>query len=251
MAGVFQVDREIFDNSIWQNPAEFRLFFYILGNAVWNEEGVKYGDVLVKRGQYLRSYRNLRIDLMYMDNNTVKYYGIATIKRNVDKLVIDGRLKKEETELGTLFTVVNYNKYQGFERFDNDSLEQQRNTCGTPAEHLRNNKKKDNKDNKKNPPLKKEKRIFTNDDKEYLLSKYLSRQIAKRLEKPEKDEKTLQSWSDVFNKMVRLDKLDIDEMKDVLVFSQGHKFWKNNILSAGKFRTQYLTLLGQMKGEED
>ena len=51
--------------------------------------------------------------------------------------------------------------------------------------------------------------------------------------------------------MVRLDKLDIDEMKDVLVFSQGHKFWKNNILSAGKFRTQYLTLLGQMKGEED
>ncbi len=101
------------------------------------------------------------------------------------------------------------------------------------------------------PPLKKEQRIFTSDDKEYLLAKYLSRQIAKRLEKSEKDEKTLQSWSADFNKMVRLDKLDIDEMKDVLVFSQSHKFWKNNILSAVKFRKQYLTLLSVMKGEED
>ena len=81
MAGVFQVDREIFDNSIWQNPAEFRLFFYILGNAVWSEEGVKYGDILVNRGQYLRSYRKLREDLMYVENGATKLYGMATIKK--------------------------------------------------------------------------------------------------------------------------------------------------------------------------
>lgn len=101
-----------------------------------------------------------------------------------------------------------------------------------------------------NIPLKKELKIFTNDDKEYLLASYLSKQIAKRLDKPLKDEKTLQSWSAEFNKMVRLDNLDIDEIKDVLVFSQRHDFWQSNILSAGKFRKQYLTLLAQMKRED-
>lgn len=147
MSGVFQIDRVIFDNSIWNNVVEFRVFFYIVGNAVWKEEGVKVGNVHVKRGQYLRSYRNLREDLMYIENNKIKYYGIATIKRTIDKLVADGRLEKEETEHGTLFTVVNYSLYQGFNRFNADSLERGRNADGTAAEQQRNNKKKDNKDN--------------------------------------------------------------------------------------------------------
>ncbi len=147
LSGVFQIDRVIFDNSIWNNVVEFRVFFYIVGNAVWKEEGVKVGNVHVKRGgQYLRSYRNLREDLMYIENNKIKYYGIATIKRTVDKLVADGRLGKEETEHGTLFTVVNYSLYQGFDRFNIDSLERGRNADGTAAEQQRNNKKKDNKD---------------------------------------------------------------------------------------------------------
>lgn len=148
MSGKFQVDREIFENGIWNNVAEFRLFFYILGKAIWRESGVQMGNVLVGRGQYLRSYRNLREDLMYMDNNTIKYYGLTTIKRLVDKLVKDGRLEKKETELGTLFTVVNYSLYQGFNNVDKVDLEQQRNSNGTPAEQQRNNKKKGKKDKK-------------------------------------------------------------------------------------------------------
>src|SRR5690625_1826976 len=112
MAGVFQIDRKIFDSMIWNNIAEFRVFFYILGNAVWKEEGIKIGDIFVGRGQYLRSYRNLREDLMYMENNAIKYYSISYLKKIIDNLVADGRLKKKETRLGTLFTVVNYSKYQ-------------------------------------------------------------------------------------------------------------------------------------------
>lgn len=144
---MFQIDREIFENNIWQNPAEFRLFFYILGNAVWKEEGVKFGNVLVKRGQYLRSYRNLRNDLMYSENNAIKYYSLSHIKKLTDKLVNDGRIEKEETELGTLFTITNYSKYQGFERFEIIDQEQGKNAERTQKERSENNKKKDNKDN--------------------------------------------------------------------------------------------------------
>lgn len=153
MSGVFQIDRGIFENGIWHNVAEFRVFFYIVGNAVWKDEGIWYGDVHVKRGQYLRSYRNLREDLMYMDNNAIKYYSLSYIKKIIDKLVTDGRLEKEETKLGTLFTVVNYSKYQGFERFNNDNREQRENGARTEQEQNENNKKKDNKVNNIYTPI--------------------------------------------------------------------------------------------------
>ena len=145
MSGVFQIDREIFEHGIWNNVAEFRIFFYILGNAVWKEEGKDYGNVHVGRGQYLRSYRNLREDLMYMDNNAIKYYSLSYIKKITDKLVLDERIEKEETELGTLFTVVNYSLYQGFDRFKDDSRERSENGARTEQEQNKNNKKKDKK----------------------------------------------------------------------------------------------------------
>lgn len=148
LSGVFQVDREIFEHGIWTNVAEFRIFLYILGKAVWKEEGTKVGDVNIARGQYLRSYRKLREDLMYIENNTVNYYSISQIHRIVEKFVKDGRLKTEKTPLGTLFTVCNYSKYQGFDRFQKDNPEQQKNGEGTAKEQHQNNKKKGNKDKK-------------------------------------------------------------------------------------------------------
>lgn len=146
--GVFQIDRAMFENKIWNNIAEFRIFFYLIGNAVWKEEGIWYGNIHVRRGQYLKSYRQMREDLMYIENNAIKYYSISTIKRITDKLQQDGRIIKEETGLGTLYTIVNYEKYQGFERFNNDNLEQRQNSGETALEQRQNKKKKDNNDNK-------------------------------------------------------------------------------------------------------
>lgn len=101
------------------------------------------------------------------------------------------------------------------------------------------------KDNN-NIPSKTKLKIFSAEDKEYLLAEYLSKKISERLNKPLKDEKTLQKWSAEFEKMIRLDKNDIEEIKEVLIFSQKNNFWQSNILSASKFRKQYLTLLAQM-----
>jgi predicted phage replisome organizer len=109
-----------------------------------------------------------------------------------------------------------------------------------------------------NLPLKKEskkdskiKKSFSQDDKEYKLANYLSKQIAKRLDKPLQKEETLQKWAAEFEKIVRIDGNDINEIRDVLAFSQKDDFWKTNILSAAKFRKQYLTLLAKMKQEGD
>lgn len=153
----FKVDREIFNNRMWKNRAEFDLFFWIVGHAVHREQPIEYGEIKVRRGQYLRSYRKLQEDLSEIVNNKDTTPSLATIKRNVDKLVKCERLTILETPLGTLFTVINYEKYQGNhiknELFgypkddENTGLETPLETgLETGLKQPRNNNKKDNKD---------------------------------------------------------------------------------------------------------
>ena len=107
----FYISRDIFENDIWQKPTELRLFLYLIGKAMFTD-GVKIGGVELKRGQFIRSYRNIVKDLIYIENNAVKEYSLSTISKLIDKLINENRITKEDTELGTLFTITNYSQYQ-------------------------------------------------------------------------------------------------------------------------------------------
>ncbi len=139
--GAFQTSRNIFENPIWSDIPKFRIFFYIYGNAVFSKEGTVTAGMKLKRGQFLRSYRNLQEDLEYVENRSIKKYSLSVIKRKVDSLVEENRLKIEDTELGTLFTVVNYESYQGLDNYKSDNLERRKNADGTESERSENNNK--------------------------------------------------------------------------------------------------------------
>lgn len=139
MGGAFLTSREIFSNPIWTNVVEFRLFFLIYGNAVFSDVGVRVGDITLQRGQWLRSIRNLQKDLEYTENRAVKTYSTATIKRAIDSLVIQNRIKIETAELGTLFTVVNYAVYQGFDHYETVIAKRRGNSNETATKQQRNN----------------------------------------------------------------------------------------------------------------
>jgi len=49
----FKMHRQIFENGIWKNPIEFRLFTWLIGNAVYDKD-IHYSEVTIKRGQFLR-----------------------------------------------------------------------------------------------------------------------------------------------------------------------------------------------------
>ena len=49
----------------------------------------------------------------------------------------------------------------------------------------------------------------------------------------------LQAWSNVFEKMIRIDSRYPDEIDEVIRWCQKDLFWQNNILSAEKLRKQY------------
>jgi|BioPla2DNA2_1021312.scaffolds.fasta_scaffold43663_2 hypothetical protein len=156
---------------------------------------------------------------------------------------------------GILVFIENFNHYQSPENYEgNNEGNNEKDTKELRTEQEGNNiNKNDNNDNNILPSEKeakkdsKIKKTFNQDDKEYKLANYLSKQIAKRLDVPLKDEATLQRWAVEFERMVRIDGYDIDDIKDVLVFSQRDPFWQTNIMSAGKFRKQYLVLLGKMR----
>ncbi|MBY9081232.1 hypothetical protein KIH86_24095 [Paenibacillus sp. HN-1] len=113
MAGSFQTSREMFGNPIWKNIVEFRLFFLIYGNAVFSDEGVRLADDLVlRRGEWCRSTRKLQEDLEYIENRQVKRYSTSVINRCIKKLERSQRICTRMHELGTIFTVLNYDEYQ-------------------------------------------------------------------------------------------------------------------------------------------
>lgn len=146
--GFFKIDRNLFDNDIFLHPQKLRLFLFILGNARYKDGEKKIGDIVVKKGQYLRSYRKLQEDLRYLDNNELGTPSLGYIKRAIYQLVDEKRLEITPTRLGTLFTVCNYCEYQDTEKYVR-GLEQTVNRLGTDREQTVNNTERKGKKDKK------------------------------------------------------------------------------------------------------
>ena len=107
------------------------------------------------------------------------------------------------------------------------------------TEHVLNNKLKLKKDNKHFPP----------ESVEMSLAAELKQRILQNNSNA-KTPKNLNGWAQEFDKMLRLDKRAVEEIRMVLVFSQGNSFWMSNILSASKLREKYDTLLLQSKNQK-
>lgn len=249
MKGAFQISREIFDNPIWNDIPKFRIFFYIVGNAVFSEGGVRKGNVHIGRGQFLRSYRNISDDLEYIENRKIKKYSISVISRKIDQLVKEERLKIEDTELGTLFTVVNYNEYQGLENYKKKrgtALEQSGNSDGTALEQSRNNNK--NVKNAKNEKKYSPKQVYDESSLYYRLANYFLGEIRKN--NPDHKTPNMQTWSDDIRKMMELDNRNEEQIRYLMRWVQADDFEMANVLSPNKLRKRFDQLVIKVKSEK-
>ncbi|NRG47352.1 DnaD domain protein [Bacillus sp. CRN 9] len=114
MQGWIKLHRQILDNELWHDVTTFRLFTLLLLRAS-HKDGVKIKSIVLKRGQYLRSYSKLAEDLEYKERRGLKKVSKSTILRSVKKLIDDGMVTVSETEYGTLFTITKYQEYQAIE----------------------------------------------------------------------------------------------------------------------------------------
>jgi DnaD/phage-associated family protein len=118
--GWIKLHRKILDNEIWHDITTFRLFTLLLLHAA-HKDGVKIKNIELQRGQYLRSYSKLAEDLEFKEKRGYKKVSKSTILRSVKKLIEEEMIAVNETDYGTVFTILKYQEYQGFDE-DNETL---------------------------------------------------------------------------------------------------------------------------------
>ncbi|MGE8140169.1 MULTISPECIES: hypothetical protein [Bacillus] len=154
--GWIKLHRKIFDHEIWNDVTTFRLFTLLLLKAS-HQDGIKINGIELKKGQYIRSYSKLCEDLCYKERRALKKVSKSTILRSIKKLVENGMVTVCETDIGTLFTIVKYESYQGLDGQNNSnyrtanepSTERLQNDCGTiaePKQELKNSRIKEFKE---------------------------------------------------------------------------------------------------------
>jgi len=89
---------------------------------------------------------------------------------------------------------------------------------------------------------------FADDSLPMVLALYLLEKI--RQNNPKAKQPNLQSWCSDVDKIIRIDGYTEHEIKRVIDYSQEDKFWKANILSAGKLRDKIGTLTVQAGTKE-
>jgi len=138
-AGFIVIHRKLMDNPIMFKQNYLVIWVYLLLRANYKDSYIIINNkkTLIKRGSFLGSLQKL---------SKLFNISISTVKHIIDYLCVDGMLNTERTNKHTVFTILNYDKYQDVERQPNTSrtpAERQPNASRTPAET-------DNKDNKLN-----------------------------------------------------------------------------------------------------
>ncbi|PAE20534.1 hypothetical protein CHH80_11010 [Bacillus sp. 7504-2] len=194
MQGWFKLHRELFDTDLWHDVSTFRLFLYLISQAS-HKDGVKIKGIELKRGQYIRSYRKLADDLSYKEGRGYKKYSLSTIKSCVNKLIESERVNVNETEVGTLFTIINYAKYQDLDGEEKESPNTKNNEVRTNAELTPNEVRTNSEQEQelKNVRIKELKDTTTTSENPILLFEKLLCRLS------ENQMQSIYKWQDDFN----------------------------------------------------
>lgn len=90
---------------------------------------------------------------------------------------------------------------------------------------------------------------FDHKSEPYMLAAYLEEGIQQHSPQVKENEANRQRWARDIDKMIRIDKLDPDDIAKVIKWCQQDKFWCCNILSGNKLREKYMQLDIKMRSE--
>ena len=92
----------------------------------------------------------------------------------------------------------------------------------------------------------KKKKVFEADSDPYLLAKFMEKCITENNPKFPQNESQRQRWAKDFDLMIRRDKIDADDIAEIIDWCQNDSFWRSNILSGKKLREKYQQLAMKM-----
>lgn len=153
-------------------------------------------------------------------------------------------IKIRTTNKGTIAKIINSDIFDINEEISNHQGNHQGNHQITSNQPTNNHQPTTNNNDKN---VNNDKNIFNKDSIEYRLSEYLKKWVLKNNPKARVPE-NLNKWARSFNEIIRIDKRDPEQIKNVIKWCQSDSFWFKNILSPSKLRKQYDRLLLEIKG---
>ncbi|SMC17291.1 DNA replication protein DnaD [Clostridium acidisoli DSM 12555] len=232
--GWISLYRKIQDSWLWQEKPFDKAHAWIdlLLSANHQDKKILFDSnlIAVERGQFITSIRKL-CDKWGWSNSKVK--------RFLELLSDDKMIIYKSDAKKTTINIVNYELYQDMNITKNvteTSLKRHSSTTEASQKHTNNNDNNENNDNNDNK--------YSQNSNEFRLSQYLFNHIKDN--NPSAKEPNFETWFKHFDYILRIDKRDIEEVKQVIKWCQHDSFWYKNILSPNKLREKYDTLVLQM-----
>lgn len=242
--GYTKAYRKELNSDIWKMPPLYqRIFFYLRQEACWQPEIFPtrkgYG-IALNPGQLITSFSTIAEGVSWYEYGVKKVPNKKIIKDILGWLESNSMVTVLSNRHGTLIMLTNWDAYNCIE---DEKVTQNNQTMVTP--------KKRSADT-----LKEEKREeFLSDSIEFRLASYLFKFILRRNSNHKKP--NLQNWAEHINLMIRVDKRDPKDIKQIIKWCQEDtpdkqpegqwKGWANNILSTKKLREKYDKLFVKMQ----
>jgi len=253
--GYILLSRRLMDSGIMHKPPEhLKVWIYLLSKAYHAPKNN------LQRGQGFTSIPELIEMLSYkigyrLEKPTKKkVWGIIEWLRNPNEVDFEGNMIEpmiETTKVthGFIYTIVKYEHYQDAKNYESNNessnegiMKEQRRERGGNNKYK--NLKNYNNDNNITPYKENEsdesQLKFPLDSIEYRLADFLRKWVKKNNTTAKlPDDAEMDAWSRHIDYMIRLDNRSVEDIKDVIEFSQKDEFWMTNILSTAKLRKQF------------
>lgn len=227
----------------WYKKSEMvHLFLHFLFLA--NHKEKKWQGQVILKGQFVSGRKKLAAETGISEQ---------TLRTCINRLKSTNELTSKATSKFTIFTVVNYEKYQQSNQQSNQQLTNNQPTTNqqlTTTKNVKNIRIKELKNN-----------IYSPTSNEVRLASLLGNLILKR-KADHKDvlsakKNKWQKWGKHINSMIRLDKRTPENIEKVIIWSQNDIVpskngfcWANNVLSTNTLRKQFDQLELKLKQEK-
>lgn len=251
--GYILLSRKIIDSEIWQKPPLYlKVWIYLLSAA--QHRGYKQ----LKRGQVRTSIPELievcswKVGFRTERPTKDQIYQILNWLREASDRAYEAdtratMITTTRATHGLLINVDNYSFYQDSKNYESNA--ESNNEAGTKPDNINKNDK-NVKNVNKDPTSRNKKMPYSEDESCYKAAVYLKEKIRDGMREVGKEHLmnniNLQSWANDFRLMFEVDKVNKVELYKTIEWATADPFWRTNILSAGKLRKQYKSLVLKM-----
>lgn len=237
--------RAALDSQLWQcGPDALRLAMYLLLQARFNPIPKKYPGFIVSRGDVLTSLSTISEDCSWFENRMIRKWSRGKVGRLLSTLNKIGFCSSISDTYGTHLNICKYDLYQDLNKYKSDNNGTTPDNGGYETERHRtlvdHNSKKVQEGKER-----KEVTTYSPESDEIKIAERLFSEIIKR--HPNHKRPNFDLWAKSVDLMIRVDKRSIQDIEDVIIWSQEDSFWQNNILSTSKLREKFDQLILKMK----